>query len=190
MRCPNRIGSFPPCRHVRGTPGQTMSMTACKCSVLDHRCIQSRGSLPLRENPSRVKSPAEARTETIGSLVRIRGRSLHNRFHEKANRVKPSFLSSGPTAVAVSALRFEQPPGFHSHSSGARFVGPVHDEVRGLGCCNLKVDLEGLAIFRSHTDGVVWNRSSFAPVRPLPPRPFRRRPTLPAVRASRSPRAR
>jgi hypothetical protein len=39
-----------------------------------------------------------------------------------------------PTAVAGAswALSFDLPPGFHSHSSRVRVLGPVHDEVRGV----------------------------------------------------------
>jgi hypothetical protein len=40
----------------------------------------------------------------------------------------------GSTAVAGASLQlsFDLPPGFHSHSSRVRFLGPVHDEVRGV----------------------------------------------------------
>lgn len=35
---------------------------------------------------------------------------------------------------------------------------PVHDEVRGVGCCNLMIDLGGLPLLRSHPDGVVFDQ--------------------------------
>jgi hypothetical protein len=55
-------------------------------------------------------------------------------FHEKAHRVNPVLVLFCPTAVAgaSSALSFDLPPGFHSHSSRVRVLGPVHDEVRGV----------------------------------------------------------
>jgi hypothetical protein len=55
-------------------------------------------------------------------------------FHEKAHRVNPVLVLFYPTAVAGAswALSFDPPPGFHSHSSRVRVLGPVHDEVRGV----------------------------------------------------------
>ena len=55
-------------------------------------------------------------------------------FHEKAHRVNPVLVLFCSTAVAGAswALSFDLPPGFHSHSSRVRVLGPVHDEVRGV----------------------------------------------------------
>ncbi len=55
-------------------------------------------------------------------------------LHEKACRVNSLVVPACSTAVAgaSSDLSFDLPPGFHSHSSRVRFLGPVHDEVRGV----------------------------------------------------------
>jgi hypothetical protein len=37
-----------------------------------------------------------------------------------------------PWRARVKDVSFDLPPGFHSHSSMVRLLGPVHDEVRGV----------------------------------------------------------
>ena len=105
----------------------------------DTRFKWKRGSKTM---PYGLQLLNEART--AGEIVLVEGLGEHPKaaihdhlktgLHEKACRVNSEIVFIGSTAVAGASedVSFDQPPGFHSHSSRVRFPGPVHDEVRGV----------------------------------------------------------